>query len=143
MTQPALTEDQLNQAKGIIATAADNLFAGNTITDADRAKATRLYGRVVSTLFDTDGNPTDEDVVRNNAILMIAAGAPFSDVVKYMIDCLSGNPVTAGDLLDDLGGTAEETDPDLADNSAKPAPATTTANAKPQGRRQRQRGGAK
>jgi cytochrome P450 len=134
MTQPALTDEQFTQANGIIAGAATEVLNGNAIEDADRIKATRLYGVLLKAVSD-NGTITDEDVVRNNATLMLAGGASLGDVIKYLVDCMTGNPIAApaalvdddSDLLADLGGTVEDTAPAAA---PKPTPPKKTTPAK-------------
>src|SRR5690242_4761163 len=95
----ALSADELAKARDIVDTTAGKLLNGEALDDADRTKALRLYGRVATTVF-ADGTATDEDVVRSTAALMIVGGASFGDAIKYMVDCLTGNPVSAGDLAD-------------------------------------------
>lgn len=143
MTQPqsqsfTLDPQQLDKAHKIIDDLVNKLLNGESITDDERAKAARLYGKIVSTVFGLGGSPTDEDVVRNTAVVLLIGGVSFGDVIKFMVDCLTGNPVTAPnpladdpDLMDDLGGTAG--DPDLDDPQPQTAP-QPDPSAQPQGK---------
>lgn len=133
---PQLTPEQVTQAKEIITNTATEILSTGIVSDDDRTKAARLYGRVI-TAITADNTVTDDDVVRANAVALIAGGASFGEVIKYMVDCLTGNPVTTAhgldddrDLLDDLGGQPAA-DPDLGSPAPQPPQTPTTPQPTP------------